>query len=463
MPRNAAIALFAVVGMLWREPWGPTVVSAAADNIRELITAARGAPAAVCGLAADAVGSGWGGAFSDAPVTPLGRRLPRHTRGHRRYDMSSDDVRFLLENLSTGDACVRELAVRLLGTQGGDEVGPGLLQRLASPDSAMRSVAALGLGLAETHSAVDALAHTVRDPSTGTRANAVWALGRMDDGRAVGPVTAALDDDSPLVREAAAGALGHLDSASAVPALLRILKGDPVASVRRTAAWALGQLEASGAADGLVAALRGDKDAEVREMSAWALGNMEIKHGADALLAAAKGDQDDRVRETAVWALGEHGDASVAGALGDLLAAEKNIEVRATAAWALGQLEVEKAPKGLIDAVGDTDTDVRTRAAWALSEIGDGAAIPALRVALEKERDPEARKAEVRALIHSGERSDRLTELLESKDPGDTRRGDPRRGWKRRGGPVALAGAKATSLSVMLRRRSLSTPRWSDR
>ena len=123
------------------------------------------------------------------------------------------------------------------------------------------------------------------------------------------------------------------------------------------------------------------------------------------------------MRETAVWALGEHGDASVAGALGDLLAAEKNIEVRATAAWALGQLEVEKAPKGLIDAVGDTDTDVRTRAAWALSEIGDGAAIPALRVALAKERDPEARKAEVRALIHSGERSDRLTELLESKDP----------------------------------------------
>ena len=69
--------------------------------------------------------------------------------------MSADDVRFLLESLSTRDACVREIAVRLLGTQGGDEVGPGLLQRLASPDSAMRSVAALGLGLAETPSAVD--------------------------------------------------------------------------------------------------------------------------------------------------------------------------------------------------------------------------------------------------------------------------------------------------------------------
>jgi HEAT repeat protein len=80
-------------------------------------------------------------------------------------------------------------------------------------------------------------------------------------------------------------------------------------------------------------------------------------------------------------------------------------------------MELESAPKGLIAAVSDGNVDVRTRAAWALSEIGDGAAIPALRAALEKETDGDARKAQVRALIHSGERSERLTELLESKDP----------------------------------------------
>jgi HEAT repeat protein len=53
----------------------------------------------------------------------------------------------------------------------------------------------------------------------------------------------------------------------------------------------------------------------------------------------------------------------------------------------------------------------------ALSEIGAGVAIPALRTALAKEQDADARKAEVRALIHSGERTERLTELLESNDP----------------------------------------------
>ncbi len=88
------------------------------------------------------------------------------------------------------------------------------------------------------------------------------------------PITGALSDRSPLVREAAAGALGHLDSTSAVPALIRVLHDDQVASVRRTAAWALGQLEAREAVSELAAALHGDKDPQVREMSAWALGNI---------------------------------------------------------------------------------------------------------------------------------------------------------------------------------------------
>ena len=64
---NAGFAILAVVGMLWKEPWGTRVVSAAADNIRDLITAAHGVPAAVCDLAADAVG-GWNGAGIDALV-----------------------------------------------------------------------------------------------------------------------------------------------------------------------------------------------------------------------------------------------------------------------------------------------------------------------------------------------------------------------------------------------------------
>ena len=151
-------------------------------------------------------------------------------------------------------------------------------------------------------------------------------------------------------------------------------------------------------------------------MSAWAIGNLSIRQGNAALLAAAKSDADERVRETAVWAIAERGDASAAGTVGDVLANEKNAAVRATAAWALGELEPKTAPRGLISALTDDDERVRMTAAWALSEIGDAAALPALRTALSRPATDPTRKAQIRALLETGEDPDRLVEQLKSPD-----------------------------------------------
>jgi HEAT repeat protein len=101
-----------------------------------------------------------------------------------------------------------------------------------------------------------------------------------------------------------------------------------------------------------------------------------------------------------------------------VLAKETDRHVRATAAWALGVIEAQKAPPGLIAAIGDADDDVRTKAAWALGSIHDPAAVPALKAALQREKNTTARRAQLRALIGSGERSEAmLTELLDSSDP----------------------------------------------
>ena len=78
---------------------------------------------------------------------------------------------------------------------------------------------------------------------------------------------------------------------------------------------------------------------------------------------------------------------------------------------------MQAAPKGLLDALADSDAELRTRAAWALGEIGDEAALPAIRTALTREQDARARKAEIRALVHSGERPEALQAFLKSKDP----------------------------------------------
>ena len=121
---------------------------------------------------------------------------------------------------------------------------------------------------------------------------------------------------------------------------------------------------------------------------------------------------------SAAWALGHVGDRTAVDILGEAVKSDKSASVRATAAWALGQLDPKEAPRGLIDALTDDDDDVRLKSAWALGQIGDSAAVNAIRSALRVEKTDRARKAQIRALLRSGGRSEAiLTDLLKSPEP----------------------------------------------
>jgi HEAT repeat protein len=106
-------------------------------------------------------------------------------------------------------------------------------------------------------------------------------------------------------------------------------------------------------------------------------------------------------------------------ALGNIAATDKSSRVRGTAAWAIGQLRGGgKAPAGLLQVLKDESDDARLKAAWALGQIGDSTALSAIRDALRTETSNEVRRALIRALMRSGERSEAaLTQLLESGDP----------------------------------------------
>ena len=224
-------------------------VTSIATDIRALLAAARGAPEMVCSLAADAIGQGgWYGGHFSAPRMPL-PPVNLGNDGDRRADPA--DVQLLLDNLSSPDRCVRSLAVRVLGHFGGDDATRGLTAKLTDGDASVRETAALGLGLIEPKNVTLALVGALKDVTAGVRANTAWALGRVEDGRALQPLIGALGDADSTVRDAVVGALGKLDSTSAIPALLRVLREDKVASVRRTAAWALGNLEAQSASKDL--------------------------------------------------------------------------------------------------------------------------------------------------------------------------------------------------------------------
>ena len=251
------------------------------------MTSARNAPAPLCALAVAAVGNyGWG-RWSDAPVTPLAPvRQPRERRGRKGRDsVSTADVTFLFENLQIDDACVRELAVRLLANAEESQVATGLhaapcLGRLIDPRA--RGVWARPGGAEECRGPADV---QLKDPSAGVRANSAWALGRIGDGRAVPPVTRALTDNYAVVRQAAAGALGQMDSSSAVPPCSRSCGRTPILPYGSPSRGPSDQLGSEQAVSALSQSVQGDKDDQVREMSAWALGEIGDKSARDGARA----------------------------------------------------------------------------------------------------------------------------------------------------------------------------------
>jgi len=72
----------------------PTLATHSQGGIRELLAAAQGAPAALCGMAARAVGN-YNGRWHDAPVTPLGAVQETATDEGRNGQprLGADDIR----------------------------------------------------------------------------------------------------------------------------------------------------------------------------------------------------------------------------------------------------------------------------------------------------------------------------------------------------------------------------------
>jgi HEAT repeat protein len=363
---------------------------------------------------------GWS-EWTDAPVTPLGT-VSTDVRSREFNDsrLAQADIDRLLTGLASADPCVRELSVRLLGTQRNEAIANAFVSRLTSPDVPMREVAAYGLGMVRpAASSVDPLITALRDASPGVRANAAWALGRIDNGKALAPIVGLFRDSDVKVREAAVVAAGHIDSNTTIPALIRVLQNDESPAVRRVAAWALGQRYAREANEVLGERLGKESDARVREMIAWALGNGHSRTSSTALANALRRDADENVRETAAWALGEMNDRTNADALAEALDNDRSNRVRGTAAWALGQMRNvgDKVPAALARLLKDDSDDIRLKAAWSLGQVGDASVLNAVRDALKVEKSSNVRRALIRALMKTGGRSEEaLADLLNSSD-----------------------------------------------
>jgi HEAT repeat protein/beta-lactamase regulating signal transducer with metallopeptidase domain len=297
-------------------------------------------------------------------------------------------------------------------------------------------------------SRVAALIETLGDASAEVRVAAVRSLGKLDDPAAIAALAKALREDTdPRVREAAAWALGEIDDARAVPALLEALKTERVPDVREQIVHALGEIDDATAVAGVAAAAKDptpavrrevaralgefgdpsgsvalagmakDEDVEVRRNVADALDEVKGDGAYEALASLAK-DSDAEVRASAINGLGNLEDRRALSIFVDALK-DSNADVRSHAADAIDEIDgLKTAPRGLIEALTDENADVRQNAANSLGNIGDEAAVPALRKATS-DSNADVRRAAAEALsdIGGAQAIAALMTLLKDPDP----------------------------------------------
>ena len=185
-----------------------------AEIATHLLASVRGANGVVCASVDRNFDNGYWGRLNifmqpDIQASPEELETAQWI-GKRKLDQAV--VAVARPALSSDDACVRRIGVRLLGSVGSARLHEELRSELESSTSAIKVAAVLALGYAEQIESVARLRELTRDSDRAIRVAAIWALGRIED-------------------------------SSSIDLMVGLLKSDGDAEVRRAAAWALGQFD----------------------------------------------------------------------------------------------------------------------------------------------------------------------------------------------------------------------------
>jgi HEAT repeat protein/energy-coupling factor transporter ATP-binding protein EcfA2 len=311
-----------------------------------------------------------------------------------------DPTILLQQVLHDPESDARSTAAWTLGELGDPAAIPALLQALHDPDLYVRRAAAAALGELGDPAAIPALLQALHDPESTVQQGAAAALGQLGDTAALSALQQTLCTSGRWrwwVGTKAAAALGQLGDPAAIPALLQALR-DREWRIRQAAAEALGQLGDPAAIPALLQALR-DREWRIRQAAAEALGQLGDPAAIPALLQALR-DPYAEVRAKAAEALGRLGDPAAIPALQQALRDPyrwvwkevantlRQLGIPTTSNWGLWK-ETATAlewllgdPTALRQVFHNPDREVHQAAAAALCQLGDLAALPALRQAL---------------------------------------------------------------------------------
>lgn len=225
------------------------------------------------------------------------------------------------------------------------------------------------------------------------------ACGEVRDRAAGEAIRRLLDDPNPRVRLGAAYAAYRLGDLNQAAILARTLSENPDEGLRADAAWLIGRLQEPAAAKRLRYALRekiNEKSSKVTVQTFAALAACGDDAALDRVIAFVQGDPISRL--LALQCLSELGHERGREALTYVLRdPEEYLEARLLAARGLGRLRSNLGFKLAMDSTRFTSSDredpeqtsrVRRLAAMALGDIGDPAALEALRNLAENATDP---------------------------------------------------------------------------
>jgi bilin biosynthesis protein len=147
----------------------------------------------------------------------------------------------LLATLKDDERRVREAGSQALASIGRPAM-PGLLANLADGDWHVRMGAVIALRIMGGDELLPEFVRLLHDENPYVRGESAKSLGRLGNDRVTDHLIGALGDDAKYVRIRAAGSLGRIRDPAAIPALERVLHGDPDEDVRHRAAEALMQI-----------------------------------------------------------------------------------------------------------------------------------------------------------------------------------------------------------------------------
>ncbi|HEY3362704.1 MAG TPA: HEAT repeat domain-containing protein [Methanosarcina sp.] len=298
-----------------------------------------------------------------------------------------------------------------------------LIEALKDENPQVRSFAALALGEIRDKKAVEPLIEILNDLSPEVRMNAAYSLGEIGDVKAVEPLLKLLKDENGEVVRFTVIALGLLKDPRATEPICEVTDRDDArirhednTDIGQEAVYALGEIGDPGCIDTLLDLL---DDKELGYSAANTLGNFKSE---DIFEKVTKKMQSSNptVRTNAIAVFESNRDPAAVPLLIKMLS-DKVPEVRKEAALTLSFFkepkQVAQSEQPLINALGDSKSEVQEEAARSLGRIGAKEAIPSLEELLQA-KNKNLQVAAVKALgdIGDPEAVDALTATLEDED-----------------------------------------------